>query len=66
MCFEFTGFLSFKTLYNIELISVQATGGPSSGNLKLDEFFCLQDKRQDNALFGVLHSPMYIDFIQII
>ena len=27
----------------------------------------LQDKtRQDNALFGVLYSPMYIDFIQII
>ena len=26
-----------------------------------------QDKtRQDNALFGVLYSPMYIDFIQII
>ena len=26
-----------------------------------------QDKtRQDNVLFGVLHSPMYIDFIQII
>ena len=28
---------------------------------------CRQDKtRQDNALFGVLYSPMYIDFIQII
>ena len=27
----------------------------------------LQDKtRQDNALFGVLYSPMYIDFIRII
>ena len=39
---EFTGFLRFKTLYNIELISVQATGGPASGNLKLDEFFGLQ------------------------
>ena len=26
-----------------------------------------QDKtRQDNVLFGVLYSPMYIDFIQII
>ena len=25
-----------------------------------------QDKtRQDNVLFGVLYSPMYIDFIQI-
>ena len=22
--------------------------------------------RQDNALFGVLYSPLYIDFIQII
>ena len=22
--------------------------------------------RQDNVLFGVLYSPMYIDFIQII
>ena len=40
--FEFTGFLSFKTLYNIELISIQATGGPASGGLKLDEFFGLQ------------------------
>ena len=59
---EFTGFLSFKKLYNIELISVQGIGGPSTGDLKLDEFFCLQD----NALFGVLYSPMYIDFIQII
>ena len=29
--------------------------------------FARQDKtRQDNALFGVLYSPMYIDFIQII
>ena len=27
----------------------------------------VQDKiRQDNVLFGVLYSPMYIDFIQII
>ena len=35
-------FLSFKTLYNIELISIQATGSPASGDLKLDEFFGLQ------------------------
>ena len=29
--------------------------------------FDRQDKtRQDNVLFGVLYSPMYIDFIQII
>ena len=29
--------------------------------------FLVMDKtRQDNALFGVLYSPMYIDFIQII
>ena len=28
---------------------------------------CCQDKpRQDNVLFGVLYSPMYIDFIQLI
>ena len=27
----------------------------------------VQDKtRQDNVLFGILYSPMYIDFIQII
>ena len=29
--------------------------------------FLVMDKtRQDNALFGILYSPMYIDFIQII
>ena len=26
----------------------------------------LDKTRQDDALFGVLYSPMYIDFIQII
>ena len=26
----------------------------------------LDKTRQDNVLFGVLYSPMYIDFIQII
>ena len=25
-----------------------------------------EEPRQDNVLFGVLYSPMYIDFIQII
>ena len=30
-------------------------------------YIVVQDKtRQDNALFGVLYSPMYVDFIQII
>ena len=29
-------------------------------------YFNIDKTRQDNALFGVLYSPMYIDFIQII
>ena len=28
--------------------------------------YSIDKTRQDNALFGVLYSPMYIDFIQII
>ena len=31
-----------------------------------EEFNMINKTRQDNVLFGVLYSPMYIDFIQII
>ena len=34
-------------------------GGAWGGDL-------IDKTRQDNVLFGVLYSPMYIDFIQII
>ena len=51
--FEFTCSLSFKTLYNIELISVQSIGGLASGNLKLDEFFCLE---VDGPITGGAHD----------
>ena len=36
-------------------------------NLKLTNLCRFDEEtRQDNVLFGVLYSPMYIDFIQII
>ena len=41
--------------------------GPESGMVFERTTGVYVDKtRQDNVLFGVLYSPMYIDFIQII
>ena len=41
--------------------------GPESGMVFEGTTGVYVDKtRQDNVLFGVLYSPMYIDFIQII
>ena len=50
--FEFTGFFKLQIVIN-NLFSFN-TG------------FFVYKTRQDNALFGVLYSPLYTDFIQII
>ena len=60
-------YLKINNKTNLGSISVadpelQIKGGGGGGGGRRS-----QDKtRQDNVLFGILYSPMYIDFIQII
>ena len=56
-----------KTLYTATFSMVKSYAKEQKcKQWRKDESTYWSCARQDNALFGVLYSPMYIDFIQII